>query len=177
MNCHCRTKNRAPRWTFTDPLQTRGETRCPGGVSVSCLASRTAMNACDTTKVYIWRLDTWYGPTLYRKCQRHITLSRVEPLAGNCTTSSTRQREQVWQKCKINMSRSCFSSELPFEHPSVPLFYFSDFLVSVSCIFFILQKSWINFLKSRTFLFMVFSKCIRSFSLRPDAKQEMHRFK
>ena len=25
----------------------------------------------------------------------------VEPLAGNCITSSTRQREQVWQKCKI----------------------------------------------------------------------------
>ena len=41
MHCHCGTDNRAPRWTFTDPLQTRGETRCPGGVSVSCLASRT----------------------------------------------------------------------------------------------------------------------------------------
>ena len=42
--CHCAANNRAPftdghsRWTF---LQTRGETRYPGGVSVSCLASRT----------------------------------------------------------------------------------------------------------------------------------------
>ena len=42
MHCHCATNNRAPftdghsRWTF---LQTRGETRYPGGVSVSCLAS------------------------------------------------------------------------------------------------------------------------------------------
>ena len=25
-----------------------------------------AMNACDTTKVYIWRFDTGYGPTLLR---------------------------------------------------------------------------------------------------------------
>ena len=38
MHCHCGTNNRAPRWTFT---QTRGETRYPGGVSVSCLASRS----------------------------------------------------------------------------------------------------------------------------------------
>ena len=66
-----------------------------------------AMNARDTTKVYIWRLDTRCGPTLYRKCHSHNTPgkrhndTRVEPLAGNCTTSSTRQREQVWQKCKI----------------------------------------------------------------------------
>ena len=41
MHCHCGTSNRAPRWTFTGPLQTRGETRCPGGVSVFFLASRT----------------------------------------------------------------------------------------------------------------------------------------
>ena len=31
MRCHCDTNNRAPRWTFTDPCKTRGETRCPGG--------------------------------------------------------------------------------------------------------------------------------------------------
>ena len=66
-----------------------------------------AMNARDTTKVYKWRLDTGCGPTLYRKCHSHNTPRKrhnntwVEPLAGNCTTSSTRQREQVWQKCKI----------------------------------------------------------------------------
>ena len=54
------------------PLQTRGETRCPGEVSVSRLASRTR-RACDTTKVYIWRKDTGCGPTLYRKCHSHNT--------------------------------------------------------------------------------------------------------
>ena len=65
------------------------------------------MKARDTTKVYIWRLDTGCGPTLYRKCHSHNTPGKrhnntwVEPLAGNCTTSSTRQREQVWHKCKI----------------------------------------------------------------------------
>ena len=69
------------------PLQARGETRCPGGVSVSCLARAPAMNACDTTKVYIWRFDTGFGPTLYRKCHSHNTPGKrhnntwVEPLA------------------------------------------------------------------------------------------------
>ena len=51
MHCHCGTSNRVPaRVDIHGPLQTRGETRYPGGVSVSCLASRTPMNACDTTK-------------------------------------------------------------------------------------------------------------------------------
>ena len=28
----------------------------------------SAMNACDTRKVYLWRIDDGYGPILYRKC-------------------------------------------------------------------------------------------------------------
>ena len=106
MHCHCGTNNRAPRWTFTDPC--KPEVR-PGAreesASPAWLAA-PAMNARDTTKVYIWRLDTGCGPTLYKKCHSHNTPGKrhnntwVEPLAGNCTTSSTRQREQVWQKCK-----------------------------------------------------------------------------
>ena len=89
------------------PLQTRGKTRCPGGVSVSCLASRTRHECPGHNKGYIWRLDTGWGKTLNRKCHNHNTPGKrhnntsVEPLAGNCTTSYTRQREQVWQKCKI----------------------------------------------------------------------------
>ena len=73
------------------------------------LLAASAMNARDTTKVYIWRLDTGCGPTLYRRCHSHNTPGKrhnytwVEPLAGNCTTSSTRQREQVWQKCKVSI--------------------------------------------------------------------------
>ena len=107
MHCHCGTNNRVPRWTFTDPC--KPEVR-PGAreesASPAWLAA-PAMNARDTTKVYTWRLDTGCGPTLYRKCHSHSTPGKrhnntwVEPLAGNCTTSSTRQREQVWQKCKI----------------------------------------------------------------------------
>ena len=60
-----------------------------------------------TQQRYIWRFDTGCGPTLYRECHSHNTPRKmnnntwVELLAGNCTTSSTRQREQVWQKCKI----------------------------------------------------------------------------
>ena len=107
MHCHCGTNNRAPRWTFTDPC--KPEVR-PGAreesASPDWLAA-TALNARDTTKVYIWRLDTGCGPTLYRTCHSHNTPGQrhnntwVEPLAGNCTTSSTLKREQALQKCKI----------------------------------------------------------------------------
>ena len=68
MHCDCGTNNRAPRWTFTDPC--KPEVR-PGAreesASPAWLAA-PAMNARDKTKVYIWRLDTGCGPTLYRKC-------------------------------------------------------------------------------------------------------------
>ena len=83
MHCHCGTNNRAPRWTFTDPC--KPEVR-PGAASPAWLAA-PAMNARDTTKVYIWRLDSGCGPTLYRKCHSHNTPGKrhnntwVEPLA------------------------------------------------------------------------------------------------
>ena len=68
MHCHCGTNNRVPRWTFTDPC--KPEVR-PGAreesASPAWLAA-PAVNARDTTKVYIWRLDTGCGPTLYQKC-------------------------------------------------------------------------------------------------------------
>ena len=94
MHRNCGTNNRAPRWTFTGPC--KPEVR-PGvreeSASPAWLAA-PAMNARDTpTKVYIWRLDTGCGPTLYRKCHSHNTPGKrhnntlVEPLAGNCTTS------------------------------------------------------------------------------------------
>ena len=73
MHCHCGTNNRAPRRTFTDPC--KPEVR-PGAreesASPAWLAA-PAMNARDTMKVYIWRLDTGCGPTLYRKCHSHNT--------------------------------------------------------------------------------------------------------
>ena len=73
MQCHCGTKNRAPRWTFTDPC--KPEVR-PGAreesASPAWLAA-PAMNARDTTQVHIKRLDTGCGPTLYRKCHSHNT--------------------------------------------------------------------------------------------------------
>ena len=122
MHCHCGTNNRAPRWTFKDPLRTRGETRCPGWVSVSCLASRTHHECPRNNKGYIWRLDTGFGPTLYRKCHSHNTPGKkhnntwVKPLAGNCTTSSTRQREQVWQKCKIQKNWCTVTVSPTIEH-------------------------------------------------------------
>ena len=71
MHCHCGTNNRVPRRTFTDPC--KPEVR-PGAreesASPAWLAA-PAMNALDTTKVNIWRLDTGCGTTLYRKCHSH----------------------------------------------------------------------------------------------------------
>ena len=112
MHCHCGTNNRAPRWTFTEPCRpqvrpgAREESASPAWLAFvvsRAFMTGAAMNARDTTKVYIWRPDTGCGVTLYtcRKCHSHNTPrkmhkdTQVEPLAGNCTTSSTRQREQV----------------------------------------------------------------------------------
>ena len=74
MHRHCGTNNRAPHWTFTDPCKPKVRP-CAREESASpaWLAAPT-MNARDTTKVYIWRLDTGGGPTLYRKCHSHNTL-------------------------------------------------------------------------------------------------------
>ena len=82
----------------------------------------SAMNPRDTTKVYIWTLDTGCEPTLYRKCHYHNIPGKrhkntwVEPLAGNCPTSSTRQREQVWQKCKIQKNWCTVTVAPTIEH-------------------------------------------------------------
>ena len=119
---NCGTNNRAPWWTFTYPCKpgvrqgAREESASPAWLAAP------AMNARDTTKVYIWRLDTWCGPTLYRKSHSQTTPGKmhnntwVEPLAGNCTTSSTRQREQVWQKCKIQKNWCTVTVASTIEH-------------------------------------------------------------
>ena len=79
------------------PLQTRGETRCPGGVSVSCLASRTGHEYPRHNKGYIWRLDTGCGPTLYRKCHIHNT-------PGNISNTFTQNNISLIQILfKVNM--------------------------------------------------------------------------
>ena len=107
MHRHCGTNNRAPRWTFTDPCKPEVKPGAREESASPAWQAASAMNARDTTKVYIWRLDTGCGLTLYRKFHSHNTPGKrynntwVEPLAGYCTTSSTRQREQVWQKCNI----------------------------------------------------------------------------
>ena len=124
MHCHCGTNNRAPRWTFTDPW--KSEVR-PGAREVSASPAWLAApagNARDTTKVLIWRINTGSWLTLYRKCHSHNTPGKrhnntwVEPLAGNCTTSSTRQREQVWQNCKIQQNWCTVTVVPAIEHHS-----------------------------------------------------------
>ena len=120
MHCHCGTNYRAPRWAFTDSC--KPEVR-PGAreesASPAWLAA-PAMNARDTTKVYIWRLDIGCGRTLYRKYHSHNTPGKrhnntwVEPLAGNCTTSSTPQHQQ----CRKSRRQS---RHLPIERQQDPM--------------------------------------------------------
>ena len=66
MHCHCGTNNRTTRWTFMDPCkpEVRPGAR-EGSASPAWLAAPT-MNACDTTKVYIWRLDTGCGDHFHK---------------------------------------------------------------------------------------------------------------
>ena len=73
------------------PLQTRGETRCPGGVSVSCFASRTR-HECPRHNESV-HMEAWYwmSTDTYGKWHNHNTPRKrhnntcVESLAGNCT--------------------------------------------------------------------------------------------
>ena len=64
---------RALRWTFTNPCKpemrpgAREESASPAWLATP------AMNARDTTKVFISRLDTGCGPTLYKRCHIHNT--------------------------------------------------------------------------------------------------------
>ena len=110
MHCQCRTNKRAPRWIFMDPC--KPEVR-PGvreeSASPAWLAA-PAMNSRNTTKLSIWRLDTGYGPTLYRKCNSHNTPGKrhnntwVEPFARNCTTSSKEYNASL----QVNLNKKDF---------------------------------------------------------------------
>ena len=92
MHCHYGTNNRALRWTFTDlcipemrPVA-REESASPDWLAAP------AMNARDTTKVYIWRLDPGCGLRLYRKCHSHNT-----PGKGIITLESNPRGELYYQ--------------------------------------------------------------------------------
>ena len=70
MHRHCGTNNRAPRWTFTDPC--KPEVR-PGAREESAYPAwlaAPAMNARDTTKVYMSHSITkgglWHDVILIR---------------------------------------------------------------------------------------------------------------
>ena len=122
MHCHCCTNIRVPRWTFTEPCKPEVRPGAKEEYASPAWLAAPAMNARDITKVYIWRLDTGCGPIHYVGSFTATTPGKghnntwVEPLAGNCTTSSTRQREQVWQKCKIQKNWCTVTVAPTIEH-------------------------------------------------------------
>ena len=91
MYCHYGTDDREPWWTFSDPCNTEVRHGARKELAAPAWLSAPAMNARDTTIVYIWRLDTGCGPTLYRKCHSQNTPGKrhtntwVEPLAAKGT--------------------------------------------------------------------------------------------
>ena len=95
MHCQCGTNKRAPRWIFTDLC--KPEVR-PGtweeSASPAWLAA-PAMNARNTMKVYIWRLDTGCGPThiilyIFRKHIISVLNNKTNhPISSNSHPSAT----------------------------------------------------------------------------------------
>ena len=120
MHCHWGTNNRAPQWTFTDPCKpearpgTREESASP-----AWLAAPT-MNARNTTKVYIWRLDTVCGLKLYRKCHSSNT-----PGKGIITLESNPSRGQtiITIKLEILMLSNLYTLLVSISYLSIVLIY------------------------------------------------------
>ena len=54
MHCHCGTNNRAQWWTFTDPCKPEVKPGAREESASSAWQAAPAMNARDTTKVYIY---------------------------------------------------------------------------------------------------------------------------
>ena len=73
MRRQCGTNNRVPWWAFADQCKPEVIPGAREESASSAWLAATAMNARDTTKVYIWRLDTGREPALYRKCHSHNT--------------------------------------------------------------------------------------------------------
>ena len=113
MNCYHGTNNRATWWTFTDPCKpevrpgTREESASPAWLAAP------AMNARDTTKVYVWRLDTGCGPTIYRKCHSHNTPGKshyntwVEPLRGTVLYRIMRYKWNHQVTIRVKLIAAC----------------------------------------------------------------------
>ena len=62
MHCHRGTNNRAPQWTSTDSRKPEARPGAREEPASPAWPTEPAINACDTTKVYIWRLDTGWRP-------------------------------------------------------------------------------------------------------------------
>ena len=113
MHCHSGTNNRVPRWTFTDPC--KPEVR-PGAREQSASPvwlAAPAINARDTTKVYIGRLDTGCGPTLYRKCHSHNTPASKSLFSSSHRFMSMHPRI-AFNICSTRISFNICNIRVPF---------------------------------------------------------------
>ena len=66
-----------------------------------------AMNARDTTKVYIWKLDTGCGPILYRKCHSHNTQGKRH---NNTWDEPPPPRGELY--CQLHMAKGTIATKM-----------------------------------------------------------------
>ena len=103
MHCHCGTNNRAPRWTFTNPCKPKVRPGAREESASPAWLAAPAMNACDTTKVYIWKPDTGCGPTPHRKYHSHNTSGKNYK---RCVEFQTRDLHKVVYKILLYLLKS-----------------------------------------------------------------------
>ena len=106
MHCHCGINNKAPRCTFTNRCKpdvrpgAREESASPSWLSAPSWMPSTQERVYMEAWHWMWT-DTISEVSQLQHTRKKNNNTWVEPLTGHCITSSTRQREQVWQNCKI----------------------------------------------------------------------------
>ena len=117
MQCHNSTNNRAPWWTFTDPCKPEVRSGAREESASPAWLAAPAMYARDTTKVYMWMLDTGCGTTLYRKCHSHNTPRKghnntwVEPLVYYIATGVQIQIGGRYLTCSLASEWPCHTQQ------------------------------------------------------------------
>ena len=106
MHCHCGTNNRAPRWTATESCKPEVRSGAREDSASPAWLAAPAMNARDTTNVYIWRRDTGCGPTLY--VSSHQKTRFIEFFYQICFFPFLQSFDMVKQKYEILDTNSLY---------------------------------------------------------------------
>ena len=100
--------NRAPRWTFTDPCKSKVRPDARVESASPAWLAAPAMNARNTTKVFIWRIDTGKGIiTLESNPTRETVLPDPRGKGNKCDKNQKYKRTDApslsHQQCSITV--------------------------------------------------------------------------